>query len=294
MPPKTRTKGKPPAAKKETAGERMSRLEKVLEELVQAVKTKSGAALNTSVQVTQVVIEDNLTLEEEQKKLAASEEEKKKQEEEKRKQEEEIAKRLQEEKKRALEESGKELDPPPKRIPSAAAGGPSQLEGGVDTGSVALALNQMLGAGGEETGEIPNSYFVAGTTVDIKIKKKIWAREFVELGSLMNKPEVGSSVNMSYAPGSNSHLSFTPAKPRQPNNIYEWVQMFVTYAAIYCQKYPSESPQLLTYILRVMGITKSHPSSYIWRIYDERFRRLKQYSLSLPWHLLDHHVLHEA
>ena len=45
---------------------------------------------------------------------------------------------------------------------------------------------------------------------------------------------------------------------------------------------------------RVSGLIKSYPSTYIWRLYDESFRRLKQYSESLPWHVLNHHVLHEA
>ena len=175
--------------------------------------------------------------------------------------------------------------------PSAAAGSQDQLDLGA---SVSLALNQMLGADGGGVGEIPASYFLAGTTVDKKIKLKIWSREYVELGSLVHKPEAGSAVNMGFSQGSTSHLSFTPARPRQPANVYEWLSMFAIYSSIYTQKFPAEAPGLFTYITRVMGITKSHPHSFVWRIYDEKFRRLRQYSDSLPWHLLDHHVLHES
>ena len=288
-PPETRAAGKTPK-KRETQGERINRMEAVLVELMQVVKKNNPADLpNETVEKTPEELEAERVAEEEKRKEQA------KAEEERNRIEIEVQRRLVEERKRALEEATPELEPPVKKTPSAAAGSLEQLEGGVDKDAVALALNQMLGAGGEDSpGEICNSYFVAGTTVDPKIKKKIWSKEFIELGSLMSKPEGGSTVNMAYAQGSQSHLSFTPAKPRQPANIYEWVSMFSTFASIYTQKYPEESPSLFTYILRVMGLTKSHPASYIWRTYDEMFRKLKQYSQQLPWQMLNHHVLHEA
>ena len=240
-----------------------------------------------------IVTVEKTPAEMEEERLA--EEERKKEEEERNRIEIEVQRRLSEERKRALEETSTESQPPTKKTPSSAAGSLEQLEGGVDKDAVALALNHMLGVDGEDSsGEISNSFFVAGTTVDSKIKKKIWSKEYIELGSLMSKPEGGTAVNMAYAPGYQSHLSFTPAKPRQPATIYEWMSMFSTFSAIYTLKYPEEAPSLFTYILRVMGLTKSHPNSYIWRIYDERFRKLKQYSVNLPWQMLNHHVLQES
>ena len=277
--------------KKETAAERMNRFEAALEQLLAASKARDNAAATGGQTPEQLEEEARLAAEKKaaDEQLAAEEQEK-----EKEKEAAAQAARA-EAAKRALLDKVSTLQPSPKKLRSEAAGSPEQLAGGVDQASVSLALNHMLGAeGGNNLGEVPYSYFIAGTTVDKKFKIKIWAREFVELGSLVHKPEGGSSVNMAYAPGSTSHLSFTPARPRQPANIYEWVNMFSIYAAIYCEKYPSEAPQLFTYVTRVMGITKSHPNSYTWRIYDEKFRRLRQFSGSLPWHLLDHHVLHEA
>ena len=283
-----------PKPKKESAAARMDRIESMLTALAKANPSLMPAALNTSGSVDdqggesqeqeQLLKEQALEAEAKAKELALKQQQ------------------LVEARKRVLELEGdlgvEEFQPPPKVVksgPSAAAGSQVQLDEGVDKDAVSLALNKLLGAEGVSEGEdIPNSYFIAGTVIDIKIKKKIWAREFIELGSL-NKPEAnGSSVNMAYSAGSMSQISFTPSKPRPPANIYEWVNLFSTFAAVYTQKYPQEAPQLFTYMQRVMSITRSHPASFIWRIYDERFRRLKQYSQSLPWHLLDHHILHEA
>ena len=285
-PPETRGADKTPGKKKETQAQRLNRMEAVLVELMQVVKSKNPA--DPPIETVEKTPEEL-----EAERLA--EEERKKEEEERNRIEIEIQRRLTEERKRALEEASSESQPPKKKTPSSAAGSLEQLEGGVDKDAVALALNHMLGVDGEDSpGEISNSCFVAGTTVDSKIKKKIWSKEYIELGSLMSKPEGGAAVNMAYATGSQSHLSFTPAKPRQPATIYEWMSMFATFSAIYTLKYPEEAPSLFTYILRVMGLTKSHPSTYIWRIYDERFRKLKQYAEHLPWQMLNQHVLHEA
>ena len=292
--PKTH-KGGEGQQKKETAAERMARFEKVLAELVTTVNASRG---DNTLHIAGEKTADQLAAEkrdaEAKEKEAAALKEK---EAAQKALEEAAAQKALEDAaaaKRALDEADASLEPPPKKVPSAAAGSPEQLIG-VDQASVSLALNQVLGAdGGSGVGEVPFAYFVAGTTVDLKLKKKIWAREFIELGALIHKPETSTSVNMAYAPGSVSQLSLTPARPRQPANIYEWVNMFSTFASIYTHKFPQEAPHLFTYIMRVMGITRSHPSSFVWRTYDEKFRRLKQYSLSLPWHILDHHILHEA
>ena len=189
-------------------------------------------------------------------------------------------------------------EPPPKKWPSAAAGSAKDLEQfELEPQSVTNALNKFLGNSSQSSeGEVPNSYFVAGTVVDNKLKQKIWDKQYVDLGSLVPKLDrYGSgAVNFAFSQGNTSHLQFTPNKPPQPSNIYEWINWFGVFAAIYTRRYSAQAPSLFTYIQRVMSLSRSHPNSYVWRIYDERFRRLKQYSDALPWFLLDQHVLNDA
>ena len=209
-----------------------------------------------------------------------------------------------EEKEKAEEEAVKEADKGDKVVvddhgePPAKKKATGEQEPEVesfDGDSVALAINRMMGVEGQRQGEIPNGYFMLGTTVDVKIKKKIWNKEYVDLGSLVPRNETSQTrVNFAFAPGHTSQMSLTPQKPPPPANMMEWVNWFSIFASIYLEKYPGEGPSLFTYIHRVMGVNRSHQNTYIWRIYDEKFRRLKQHSETLPWHLLDHHVLNEA
>lgn len=269
MMPNKRKKSNNP--KKPTTNERLEKVEKLLEALVKPVDPQDPNQLEISVD-KEISFRQPL--------LPDGENEK--------------------EGEKGVEVTGEE--PPCKKIaPSAAAGGPSELAAGVGDGlsldkdAVSVTLNKMLGVDKESKGEVPNAYFVAGTTVDVKLKRKIWNKEYVDLGALIPKNENNQTkVNFGFAPGYASQMSFTPNKPPLPANVTEWVSWFSTFAAIYTEKYPSEAPYLFTYMQRVINISRSHYGTYIWRTYDEKFRRLKQFSDSLPWHLQDHHVLQDA
>ena len=89
-------------------------------------------------------------------------------------------------------------------------------------------------------------------------------------------------------------MSLTPSRPRQPATFTEWLKLFAIYASVYSEKYPAASPQLFTYILRILSMSSRKPVSYAWRAYDERFRQVKAYNPSAAWHLVNETLWRDA
>lgn len=164
----------------------------------------------------------------------------------------------------------------------------------LDRHAVSLALDQVLGGSANNEGDVLSSFLLAGSVVEPRIRAKILNREYIDLGTLIPRNESSQGLNIACAQGYTSQISLTPSRPRQPPNIFEWANWFSTFASIYTQKYEHEAPQLFTYIQRIFGLSRTYQGVFVWRVYDEKFRRLKQFSVSLPWHILDQNILHEA
>ena len=127
-------------------------------------------------------------------------------------------------------------------------------------------------------------FFVLGATLDPKIKLKIREGAYVDLGSL----SAPSDASVSVAMGSDGQpsISLTPSRGRPPTSICEWIRLFGVYASIYVECHPSESAALFTYMVNVMDIHRRH-GGVAWRLYDERFRRIRAMAPELPWHLIN-------
>jgi len=155
-----------------------------------------------------------------------------------------------------------------------------------------LVQVQDLDSVANDPGEALSMFLIAGATLDSKIKAKIWANEFVELGSLVPKNQLPPGLNIHSEAGASSQFSITSAKVRQPSNVNEWHRWFAIYAAVYTQKYPTEAPGLFTYITRIFKLKDTHPNTYIWREYDAQFRRVRAF-VSLPWHIQNLQILND-
>ena len=85
--------------------------------------------------------------------------------------------------------------------------------------------------------------------------------------------------------GSNGQpsISLTPA------SIFKWIRLFSVYASIYVECHPSESAALFTYMMNIMELHRRH-GGVAWRLYDERFRRIRIMAPELPWHLINRDV----
>ena len=179
------------------------------------------------------------------------------------------------------------LPPPP---PPAVLTTPPQV-----APAIQQVVEQVLGL---QQAEINNSEAVAnfltlGATLDTKIKNKIWAGQYVELGSLSCRTDASLAVNVTESSDGQPHVALTTRKPKPPQNIYDWFRLFATYAAVYAERKPEQAPSLFTYLIRIIDMQRRH-GGFAWRIYDEQFRRIRAFAPNIPWHILNWQVANEA
>lgn len=117
------------------------------------------------------------------------------------------------------------------------------------------------------------------TPISQKIKDKIWADEYIDLASLTPN-YIDDSVGVFVSKRRFSVYNNTP-RFRTNLSIEQWTTAFLIFADIYIEKKPEESRTLLKYchtIREMYDLYGDEP----WRVYDERFRRLRE-TVKLPW-----------
>ena len=144
------------------------------------------------------------------------------------------------------------------------------------TQALAKMINPDHGDKGED---IMSRLLILGATLDPKIKARIWAREYIELSTLREKGD--PCVSVSLENNGKPSISLKTTKGAQPASFNQWLQLFMTYAAVYLEKYPEEAPSMLTYMMRISDMAKK--PGYLWRSYDEGFRKVRAVSPVL-WH----------
>ena len=83
--------------------------------------------------------------------------------------------------------------------------------------------------------------------------------------------------------GSNLSVNWVNDKPRakEPKSFSQWLGLFNIFASVYTEQFPSEAPALFTYSTRIQELTLE--GSFIWRAYDDLFRKGKKKVPTLPW-----------
>ena len=113
---------------------------------------------------------------------------------------------------------------------------------------------------------------------DIKVKEKIWAKNFVDLATLLPNTQAGETKTTT-KDGNREVTTVSRLGPKRIVNLTTWYQAFQIYADIYCQKYPTQSPNLFRYMSIIQKMAVSYKQ---WLSYDEKFRQMKA-TKSLPW-----------
>ena len=138
------------------------------------------------------------------------------------------------------------------------------------------------GSGGEVLPHSPLFHSIAvplGSRISAKIKVKIWVEEFVDFGSLSDPSPNPDKYSLSFtAPSSGTtktpQFTFEPVQnPKKVSSINDWVSAFHTFVAIYCVKFPNETPNLMKFCETIHDIT-SHGRD--WCYYDEQFCYIRQ------------------
>ena len=117
-----------------------------------------------------------------------------------------------------------------------------------------------------------------------KIQSKIWANEYVDFGTLLQRSYANDSKYNFIVQASPSAdrpvISLEPAqKPKRIATIHQWLTAFQTFVAIYTVQFPNDAPALMKYSETVRDLAAKNAH---WRYYDENFRFLRQKAL-FPW-----------
>lgn len=136
------------------------------------------------------------------------------------------------------------------------------------------------GTGSQPVTEFRSVAVSLAARVSSKIKAKIWAQEYIDLGSLLSLSPP-SSNNYSLSLKANREISSaTPEvfmepndKPRRIFHISQWLAAFNAFVAVYTERFPQKAPQLMKYCETVREIFAKGGD---WRFYDEQFGFLRQ------------------
>jgi len=111
-----------------------------------------------------------------------------------------------------------------------------------------------------------------GATVPLKLKQKIWANEYIELGSLLRGAKHKYSINLAQKE-EEAEVFITSSQSKPVTHIDQWSEAFAIFSAIFCQQFPEQSGDIIKYSRYIVALHKRHHGS-VWRVYDEEFRKL--------------------
>ncbi|MCP3933254.1 MAG: hypothetical protein GY705_29640, partial [Bacteroidetes bacterium] len=151
----------------------------------------------------------------------------------------------------------------------------------LQSNKVAASLFDMLDLKGSSQDK---GLLIDSTTVDIRLKKAIWSGAFFDLGLLAPRCEMKFIES--------STTAKTLQKITKPASSFdEWENWFLTYCIIYTSSFPYAASELFGYIKRIKGLWLKAKNSFVWRTYDEEFRKWKASNPETPWHDLKQDLL---
>ena len=123
--------------------------------------------------------------------------------------------------------------------------------------------------------------------VTAKLKRKIWANEYVDFGALLfSSPQNEGKYSLSMAPSAgssnNPQLTLEPCHTtKRIHRIQQWVSAFNIFVSVYTERFQHETPQLMKYCEVVRDMAQKL-GDWLW--YDEQFRYIRQSDpQSYPW-----------
>ncbi|XP_052774428.1 uncharacterized protein LOC128229245 isoform X4 [Mya arenaria] len=118
--------------------------------------------------------------------------------------------------------------------------------------------------------------------LDQKLIDKITNGEFVDFPYLLNKDHNNETTTIRKTNNA-TITSIQKSSPQPITEIGQWNRAFQMYADVYSAKYPTQAPHLFRYmsIIQHLANTSKH-----WQLYDEKFRKLRAVSPSIPWGII--------
>jgi len=146
---------------------------------------------------------------------------------------------------------------------------------------------------GEESPQFPNnlqafSAVPLGSLVDTKIKERIWANQFIDLGLLISE----AAHETTYLSSSLSFQQNQTHRIKTINSIEQWSDAFLIFIAIHTEHCPSDTQDILKYMQLIRTMSRDAPSR-VFLAYDRDFRKLRCH-FSLPWCLLHQELFYSV
>ena len=97
-----------------------------------------------------------------------------------------------------------------------------------------------------------------------RVKDKIWAKEYVDLSTLLQEEDQEMELQIS---SHSAQPTFTlgPKNKKEVNMIARWIKAFNCFTAVYSQKWPEEVPGLLKHMDIVIGLADDNAN---WRYFQ--------------------------
>ncbi|XP_061175344.1 uncharacterized protein LOC133184330 [Saccostrea echinata] len=133
-----------------------------------------------------------------------------------------------------------------------------------------------------------------GLGVDMKIKAKIFANEYIKLATLIPKSNFEQEPKFKSVEKDGQLVFIKSNDTCQIKTIAQWMEAFHVFVALHCSKYPEEVGQLMTYAQIIQGISKSCGDEAAIS-YDEKFRQWRQVApRACPWDRKNSELFHDA
>ena len=152
------------------------------------------------------------------------------------------------------------------------------------SGSIDNALRDRFSG----TTDCLSNILVSGHTIDDKVKSLIWRDQYIDLMSLDSGFDQGGTSASQGGP-STSHT-----KIKKVPNFAEWSRLFHIYCSVYVIKHPESASEVFSYVNQIQALHNRRPISFLWRAYDEHFRKIRACAPTLPWHVRHQQVISQA
>lgn len=173
--------------------------------------------------------------------------------------------------------------PPPSDLstPSQSSSGTQSVgDGATATRNVLLPLVADITAGNSHPAvKMSSNFKTLGDNVPDKIKAQIWANEYVDLTRLVNTDRTDDVQFTLYQAEGSASVNIVPQNKRLPFSILQWDSAFAAFMAVYLQRYQDEMANLLQYSQTIKQLSQKGAN---WRLYDEKFRKIRETELQ-PW-----------
>ena len=106
--------------------------------------------------------------------------------------------------------------------------------------------------------------------VSVELVKEIWTGQYINLSLLLKKG--GYSNALTLVIGESGQIELKQKSARTVQNIGEWTDAFIIFAAILTKKNPEVAVELFQYMALIREAEARSQYTYAWRQYDENFR----------------------